>query len=49
VENVDFSMDFVAMNSNKLQKLSLERKFSWTFNVFTLGPMPHVTLITINT
>jgi hypothetical protein len=28
VENVDFSMDFVAINSNKLQKLSLERKFS---------------------
>ncbi len=49
MENVDFSMDFVAINLNKLPKLSLERKFSLTFNVFTLGPIAHATLITIYT
>jgi hypothetical protein len=36
VENIDFGMDFVAENSNKLQKLSLEGKSNWAFNVFTL-------------
>ncbi len=29
-------MDFVAENSNKLQKLGLEGKFSWALNKFTL-------------
>jgi hypothetical protein len=29
-------MDFVAVNSNKLQILGLEGKISWVFNVFTL-------------
>ncbi len=28
-------MDFVAENSNKLQKLGLEGKFSWALNMFT--------------
>ncbi len=30
-------MDYVIGNSNKLQKLGLEEKMSWAFNVFTLG------------
>ncbi len=29
-------MDFVPENSNKLQKMGLEEKISWAFNVFTL-------------
>jgi hypothetical protein len=41
----DFLMDFVAENSNKLQKLGLEGKISWTFNMFTLGPTTHGTLV----
>jgi len=28
VEDIDFGVDFVAANSNKLQKLGLERKIS---------------------
>jgi len=28
VEDIDFGVDFVAGNSNKLQKLGLERKIS---------------------
>ncbi len=34
--DIDFWMDFVVGNSNKLQKLGLEGKISWPFNVFTL-------------
>jgi len=37
VENIEFLVDFAAINSKKLQKLNLEGKNSWTFNVFTLG------------
>jgi len=37
--------DFVVKNSNNLQKLSLEGKFSWALNVFTLGPMAQATLV----
>jgi hypothetical protein len=36
VGDIDFWMDFVVGNSNKLQKLGLEGKISWPFNVFTL-------------
>jgi hypothetical protein len=36
---------FVVGNLNKLKKLTLERKISWTFNVFTLGPMTYTTLV----
>jgi len=36
MEDIDFKVDFVAENSNKLQKLGLEGKFSWALNVFTL-------------
>ncbi len=36
MEDIDFWVDFVAENSNKLQKLGLEGKFSWALNVFTL-------------
>ncbi len=32
-----FWVDFVAGNSNKLQKLGLEGKISWALNVFTLS------------
>jgi len=41
VENIDFA----AKNSNKLQKLGLERKIIWAFNVFTLGLTIQATLI----
>jgi hypothetical protein len=43
----DFWMNFVAGNSNKLQKLSLQAKFSWALNVFTLGPMAQATLVSM--
>jgi hypothetical protein len=36
VEDIDFWVEFVIGNSNKLQKLVLERKISWALNVFTL-------------
>jgi hypothetical protein len=38
VEDIDFLVNFVAENSNKLQKLGLKGKISWTLNVFTLRP-----------
>jgi hypothetical protein len=41
VENIDF----VAQNSNKLQKLGLERKIRWAFNVFTLDSTIQATLV----
>ncbi len=41
----DFLMDFVAENSKKLQKLGLEGKISWAFNVFTLGPTTQAALV----
>jgi len=41
----DFLVDFVAENSKKLQKLGLEGKISWAFNVFTLGPTTQATLV----
>jgi hypothetical protein len=34
----DLWVDFVAKNSNKLQKLGLEGEISRALNVFTLGP-----------
>ncbi len=37
MEDIDFLEDFVVGNSNKLQKLGLEGKFSWALNVFILG------------
>jgi hypothetical protein len=39
------NIDFVAKNSNNLQKLGLERKINWVFNVFTLGPIVQATLV----
>ncbi len=42
---IDFSVDFVVGNSNKLQKLGLERKISSILNVFTFGPTSHATLV----
>ncbi len=47
MEDIDFLMDFVAGNSNKLQKLGLQGKISWTLNVFTLGPTTQATLVTM--
>jgi hypothetical protein len=44
VEDIDFLVDFVAGNSNKLQKLGLKGKISWTLNVFTLRPTAQATL-----
>jgi len=37
MEDIDFWVNFVVGNSNDLQKLGLEGKFSWALNVFTLG------------
>ncbi len=48
MEDIDFWVDFVFKNSNKLQKLGLKGKFGWAFNVFTVGPMAHATLIIID-
>ncbi len=36
MENIEFWVDFVTRNSNKLSKLGLERKISWALNAFTL-------------
>jgi hypothetical protein len=36
VEDIDFRVDVIIENSNKLQKLGLERKVSQALNVFTL-------------
>jgi hypothetical protein len=44
VEDIDFLVDFVAGNSNKLQKLGLKGKISWTLSVFTLRPTAQATL-----
>jgi hypothetical protein len=42
-------VDFVARNSNKLQKLGLEEKMRRVLNVFTLGPTVEVfTLVLYN-
>ncbi len=45
MKGIDFWVNFVAGNSNKLQKLGLEGKFSWTLDVFTLGPTAQATLV----
>jgi hypothetical protein len=37
VEHIDFLVDFVGGDSNKLQKMGLEGKISWALNVFTLS------------
>jgi hypothetical protein len=37
VEYIDFLIDFVTGNSNKLQKLGLEGKISWALNMFTFS------------
>jgi hypothetical protein len=40
VQDIAFLVDFVAGNSNKLQKLGLEGKIQLrALDVFTLGPM----------
>ncbi len=36
MEDIDFWVEFVVGNSKKLQKLVLEGKIGWAFNVFTL-------------
>jgi hypothetical protein len=41
LEDIDFEWILLL---NKLQELGLERKISWTLNVFTLGPMAQATL-----
>ncbi len=45
MEVIDFWVNFVVRNSNKLQKLGLEGKLSWALNVFTLGANGHATLV----
>ncbi len=50
MEDIDFRVDFIAKNSNKLQKLGLEgKKISWVLNVFTLGPTARATRVKKNT
>ncbi len=36
MEDINFRVDFVVGNPNKLQKLGLEGKTSWALNMFTL-------------
>ncbi len=45
VEDIYFLVDFVARNSNNLQKLGLERKINWALNVFTLGRTAQATIV----
>ncbi len=45
MKDIDFWVDFVAGNSNKLQKLSLEGKITWALNVITPGPTAQATLV----
>ncbi len=45
MKDIDFLVNFVAGNSNKLQKLGLEGKISSALNVVTLGPMAQATLV----
>ncbi len=45
MEDIDFVMDFIPGNPNKLQNLGLERKFSSALNVFTLEPTAQATLV----
>jgi hypothetical protein len=45
VEGIEFLMNLVAGNSNKLEKLGLEGNISWPFNVFALGPTSQATLV----
>jgi hypothetical protein len=49
VHNIDFSVDFDAGNSNKLQKLGLEQKINLVLNVLTIGPTSHATLVSVIT
>jgi hypothetical protein len=42
VKDTDFWVNFVAGNSNKLQKLGLEGKISWVLNVFTFPNLENV-------
>ncbi len=44
MKDIDFLVNFVAGNSNKLQKLGLEGKISSALNVVTFGPMAQATL-----
>jgi hypothetical protein len=37
VKDIDFLVDFVVVNSNKLQKLSFKGKISWALSVLTLS------------
>jgi hypothetical protein len=45
VKDIDFWVNFVVRNLNKLQKFGLKGKTSWTLNVFTLGATTHATLM----
>jgi hypothetical protein len=42
MEDIEFWMNFVVENSNKLQQICLEGKMSWVCS--HLGPTTHVTL-----
>jgi len=45
VEDIDFGVDFVVGNSNKLQELGLERKNHLSLHCVHIGPMEQATLM----
>ncbi len=45
MEDIDFRVDFIIENSNKLQKLGLEGKVSRALNVFTLESTTQAKLV----
>jgi hypothetical protein len=45
VEDIAFRVDFVAGNSQTMQKRGFKGKICWALNVFTLGPMAQATLV----
>jgi hypothetical protein len=49
VEDIDFWADSLAKIQTNCQKLGLEGRISWAFNVITLEPMAQARLIRIKT
>ncbi len=45
MKDIDFRVDFIAENSNKLQKLGLEGKVGRVLNVFALGSTAQAKLV----
>jgi len=47
MKDIDFWMNFVVEDSNKLKKLGLKGRISQALDMFILGPIAHATLIRI--